>query len=274
MERIRPVQLTLGTVKLSLEPIASGPFLEFTDYETDISWMSGRIFAMLSATDKSPCSHIALQETSWEINEQELVMEGTIGDIEVRLRYNLTDNPIRLEESVSISNPGNVPIMFDRFRIGPTWSPPATWWQYWGYWRLMKIDDEFDPESYPGRLPGEKLSSIKDRLSRVEKSRGRIPVPVEFESEARGWIFSDERRYLVILKEPEEIDEVCNLDIIDNKPAPSFIMGGISNITKGLDWARQLNPGKRWESGTTIYAPGIGGWAEAFSKYSALIKIP
>ena len=273
MESTRPVQLTLATVKLSLEPTPSGPILEFTDYGTDITWVSGRIFAMLSGTDESPCSHIALQNSSWEILNDNLNLEGAVGDIKVRLFYHLSDDPLRLEERISISNPGNKPIVFDRFRIGPTWSPPATWWQYWGYWRLMKIDEDFDPESDPGRLPGEKLSTVRDMLRRVEKSRGRIPVPVEFESEAKGWIFTDERRYLLVLKESSEIDEVCNLDVLENKPAPSFIMGGISNVVKGLDWARQLNPGMRWESGTTIYAPGTGGWSEAIGTYKQLARL-
>ena len=51
---IRPVQITVGPLKLSVEPVLSGPSIEFTDYETDISWLSGPPF--INATNKRRAS--------------------------------------------------------------------------------------------------------------------------------------------------------------------------------------------------------------------------
>jgi hypothetical protein len=264
MDPTGPIQLTHETCKLAILPCPSGPIIEFTDYATDISWLSGRIYLNASGEPNQNCSHIALNEPSWSIVGDEIRIIGLAGGLKIELHYKLTafegiENSTHVEERITVSNPGAQPIAFERFRIGPTWSPPRTWWVYWGYWRLLKLDPDTGSEKI-GRTPGEKLSDLKDRLDKVAKARGRLPVPVDYGADATGWIFSDEKKFLLVMKESSEADELCLLDMLDEKPVPTFIMGGIGNVAGGSGWPRQLNPGKSWSSGMTMFIPGVGGW--------------
>jgi len=268
-----PLQLTLDSCKLSILPCPSGPVIEFTDYLTDITWLSGRIYLNATGDANYLCSHIALNDPSWHADEHEVHINGTAGDLAVELSYSLSsmpgiENSVYMKERIRITNPGSKPVAFERFRLGPTWSPPKSWWVYWGYWRLLKIDDNFDPSVEPPDSPGEKLNDIRDRLKKVMKARGKLPVPIGYGPDASGWIFCDNKRFLLVLKESTETDEVCLLDILQDKPVPAFIMGGIGNVIENSGWPRQLNPGKSWTSGTTTFIPGSGGWDRAFETYT------
>ncbi len=251
-----PLQLTLGNFKLSLEPSRSGPILEFTDYGTDITWLSGRIHVAATVTGIPRLSHIALENVTWFGTDDGITIQGNIAHADIELNYKLLDDPVRLEEKITISFQSEKPVGFDVFRIGLSWSPPESWWQYWSYWNLFRLkpgEDEFDPSS----MPVEKFNEIKERLSNEKNKTGMCSMRVDIEGCA-GWIFSDDRRFLLVFRSSNgrerKRDEKCPLDVIDSKPSPTFIMGGEDN-NEGIETVT-----------TTTFIPGSGGCGEGYRK--------
>lgn len=226
-------QITRGPLKLSVEPLPIGPYIEFTDYETDISWLSGPLYVNATIRE-APASQIALQNPIWKKKgEHTIEILGRLGDFAVTIDYSLLENPPRLEERISIGNPTDNEISFDRLRIGSVMSPPKSWWKYWAYWRLTLISPETDRE----RLSGVRLSSL---IEDIRSQKGDDSVRADI----KGAILTDDKRFLSITG-----DKGIHLKIIDSKPTPIIVAGGIVDAE-----VRQAS---------TTYIPGTGGMEEA-----------
>jgi hypothetical protein len=264
---MQPAQLTLGNVKLSVQLLPSGPHIEFTDYETDITWLSGPVAVMASPAG-SGWSHIALRDVSWRAENDGISISGRIEDAEVAIEFRLADGPARLVEKTAISNPSDAPVSFELLRIGATWSPPRSWWQYWGYWRLLKLTTDFNPDADLPRQPGQKLSSIAEMLEkRTDADRG-LPVALDDERDSVGWILSDDKRFLLMLKDSRDAAVSFLLDVLDSKPSPTLVMGGIGRIGRTV----AITPRSSLGASPTLLIPGNGGWLAAISAYATFLK--
>jgi len=246
---IRPVQITVGPLKLSVEPVLSGPSIEFTDYETDISWLSGPPF--INATIKgAPASHIALQNPAWSRSgDKSIEILGRLGDYAVTISYILLDNPPRLEERISVGNPADSETTFDRLRIGSVISPPKSWWQYWAYWRLELAEGKSDVE----HTKGAKLSDLIEDIRRSEDIESSLPARIS-RPDTIAAILTDEKRFLIISDIQSKLDESTgsiHLDLIDSKPSPIIAAIGIADAEE--------------REASTIYIPGKDGMQRAVS---------
>jgi hypothetical protein len=228
---MRPAQITCGPLKLSVEPVLTGPSIEFTDYETDITWLSGPPFVNATIAG-APASQIALQNPKWSLSDERSVeIIGRLGNYVITITYSLLDNPPRLEEHISIENPTGTDTEFARLRIGSVISPPKSWWQYWAYWRLALIGPKDDAEQ---------ANSLKlsDLIENIRRRKGNEPI----RSDITGLILTDEKRFLRITGE-----RGIHLDVIDSKPSPIMVAGGIIDIYE--------------QEASTVYIPGTDGTA-------------
>lgn len=236
---MRPVQITHGTLKLSVEPVLSGPSIEFTDYETDITWLSGPLFINATIKD-APASQIALQNSTWSLSDESSIeIVGRLGNYLVTIRYTLLDNPPHLEERISIGNPTETDEAFERLRIGSVISPPKSWWQYWAYWRLVLARGKSEAEN----TKGAKLSDLIEDIRGTKANKSGRPVRIS-RPDTMMAILTDEKRFLRIAS-----NKGIHLDLIDSKPSPIIAAIGIADAEK--------------QEATTIYIPGEGGMAEA-----------
>jgi len=245
-------QLTLGSCKLSVDVALSQPVLEFTDYSTDITWLSGRAFLVAAGTEGSRLSRISIRYATIDVTRDSIMLSGNNDSIDVGLHFTLIDAPVRLDLSVSLSKPVRCPDDYLVFRLGPTWTPPESWWKYWSYWRMVKLTDKTDQSDEPPGLTGEKLGSVLERLAKDGRHIAGMPATADEEVDATAWIFSDERRFLIMLREPGDERAICPLDLLLHHRPPTFIMGGV---------------GPNESRASTVFIPGKGGWAEAFDAY-------
>jgi len=264
---MQPAQLTLGNVKLSVQLLPFGPHIEFTDYETDITWLSGPVTVMASPAG-SGWSIIALRDVSWRATDDRIAISGRIETAEVVIEFRLADGPARLVEKTAISNHSEEPLSFELLRIGATWSPPKSWWQYWGYWRLLKLTTDFNPSADLPRQPGQKLSSIAEMLEKRTDAERGLPVAVDEERDSLGWILSDEKRFLLMLKDWRDTGESFLLDVLDSKPSPILVMGGVGRIGETIE----IGAGSSLTASPTLLIPGNGGWQEAVKAYAAFLE--
>ena len=260
-----PVQLTLSTCKLSLTPLPSGPLLEFTDFETDITWLSGPIYARLLIAENPSFAYHTLDSVRWEETEASLSVSGRLGPVDTRMSFHLKESPTRLEELITISNSSLNPISVSSLRIGSSWSPPKTWWAYWGYWRLGSFKaDSRKAFSAEGSVS---LTNLQEQVQAASGDSATQLVPIG-DSDDEGWVFCDEKRFLVLCRRVFPQSARCPLDILfPHRPTPTLIMGGIRLPDHRGAQPQPLSPGLETVGDTTVFIPGRGGWDEAHKAY-------
>lgn len=261
----RPAQITLSTCKLSLTPLPSGPLIEFTDFETDIAWLSGTIYARLVTVQNPSFAYHTLDRLDWKETQGSLAVSGRLGPVEVQLVHRLKENPIRLEQSIAVTNAGADPVGLALLRIGPSWTPPESWWAYWGYWRL----GAFNPDNL-GKFPARNttsLSNLRERLKQVPPDPVAHVTAVTDTGDG-GWVFCDEKRFLVLCKQLLSHESPCPLDVVfPDRPAPMLVMGGIRFSEPRAPHHPVLDPGAGLQGHATMFIPGRGGWDEAAQSY-------
>jgi hypothetical protein len=122
-----PVQITLGNLKLSFYPLPSGPEIEFTDFATDISWLSGRHLTGLITVDNPSHMYTVLDRVECGEIENGLMIRAMLGPLTVTIGYRLRAEPNRLEERTVVANTSDRIVHISELRIGPTWCPPISW---------------------------------------------------------------------------------------------------------------------------------------------------
>jgi len=183
----------------------------------------------------------------------------------VSVDLKMQDDPLRLVSSISMSNLSETDIILDSLRIGLMWTPPQSWWKYWSYWRLLKLQADVQPMDDAGRDTGMKFSSLADKLSNAEPPTEGTPIAADESGDAVGWIISDEKRFLLMMSEPAEQAQVFHLDFVRRRGSTGFIMGGLSCGTE-----TQIGAGQAITGTEVSFVPGKGGWPEAFANAAAL----
>jgi hypothetical protein len=239
---VHPEQITLGTCKFTIDPLPSGPQIEFTDFATDITWLSGPIFAGSGAV------HPRLSDVDWKATEKAITISGALGELAVEIAYEL--QPLaRLVERIAIFNPTNHRVEIADIRVGATWTPPLPWWAPWSDWHLVMVCAE-------GRSAlGRSLSTLMELLDLDKPPLEPVRVIPEQIANA-GWIFSDARRFLVIAKD----EGSCPLDIFHQpKQPPGLVMGGLERREPVIFDARSSL------KTVTFFMPGQGDVIDAYT---------
>ena len=265
-KHMRPVQITSGTCKFTIDPLPQGPRLEFTDFETDITWLSGYIYARLRKGGRSRLSR-GLDETSWVETGEGATVTGMLEGLQVRMTYRLAPSPTRLEESITITNPSEIGIDIAGIRVGLTWTPPQTWWSEWSDWNLLMIPYGFDPSTTEAMTVGRSLGSLMELLDADKPTRDAVPVTAEGHMSG-GWIITDGRRFAVVAKDTRFRAEHCPLDIYHlKKLPPGLVVGGIGLLDCEPQDLGRFEAKATWVGGPTVYIPGQGGWREGVGAY-------
>lgn len=254
-------QLIIGNLKLLTEYDDKGLSLELTDFSTDISWLSGRQYFHISYGSDFP-----------KVNEYKVdrmfiahggqIFSGIAGLL--RVEYSLIPGwkPHCLQETITLLNHSAFRVRIDEIRIGLTWTPPFSWWRSDSNWKLVTIPMGFHQSLKSSLGVVQSFGSLVDKPAK--KKIGLEPKSIPFGGgEARGWVISDDRRFLVIIKVPLTSTESCLIDIFQmKKQPPSLIMGGIGWKGKNQDFPEGLEPEEAWISDSTIFIPGAGGIRE------------
>ncbi len=260
MERNQPVNITLGKCKLNWTPLPSGPELEFTDFETDITWLSGPLHAVLACADAPSHFYRALDGVEWEAAKTTLRIRGRLGPLNVTIGYRLLEAPVRLEELIVVSNPTEKNIEIKHLRIGMTWSPPKSWLSVWSDWRLAPLHPEFDPSHGTSFLEVQPLGLLigGHHGKRQLESTGRMG------QEWIGLMICDNKRFLTVIKESWGRRELCMFQEETFRKRKCLVMGGMY-LTKGLPplYVPILQPNAEYASDVTVYLPGVGGFDDA-----------
>jgi hypothetical protein len=273
---MHPVQITLGTCKFSIMPLADGIELEFTDFATDITWLSGPLYARLHlGLCQDSFSYVReLTDLTWDIEGDSVVIHCALGGIGIEFRYRLESPPIHVEETISIRNPADSPLEMHRLRLGPTWSPPLAWWTEWAGWNVVMIPLGFGLSCKESMTIGRSLASLRDCLEPGKPSRDAVPVVPESLGTG-GWIFSDESRFLAVAKSPvpDVAGGFCPVDIFHlPKCPPSLVMGGISRKGASADKPIIFESGQKTIFPPTVFIPGIGGIRDSVDAYLAYVN--
>jgi hypothetical protein len=272
---MHPVQITLGTCKLSIMPLADGIELEFTDFATDITWLSGPLYSRLHSGSQGSFSYVReLRDLTWDIEGESIIINASLGGTGVEFRYQLQSPPIRVEETISLRNPADSPLEIHRLRLGPTWSPPLAWWSEWAGWNVVMIPQGFGLACEESMTIGRSLASLRDCMEPDKPSRDAVPVVPESMGTG-GWIFSDEIRFLAVAKNPAPAmaSGLCPMDIFHlPKCPPSLVMGGISRKGASADKPIVFESGQKVIFPPTVLIPGTGGIRDAVDAYLAWVN--
>jgi len=211
------LQFTFGPCKLSIVPLVPEPELELTDFATDITWVSGPIYARVSLTGEPSQRFYVLEGISWDGQGSEVSIQSMVGPLKVRMNYCAKVEPPRLEETVEIQNLSEETVTIGSIRIGLTWTPPLSWWGPWSSWQVIMIPGDADLSEDIEAL-GRPLSS----LSQLLESNGDVNKPVQVIPKgmrSRGWIITDGKRFLAVGKKGSS-EESLPLDIFRMKKQP------------------------------------------------------
>jgi hypothetical protein len=267
---MEPEQITLGTLKLTIENLPEGPIIELTDFETDVTWLSGSIYARLKRPDSEMVK--GLKSISWEAKKDIIKVQGLLDNLNVAISYRLVENPDRLEERIEIFNPCDTPSEHEYLRVGSTWSPPLSWWAPWSDWGIIMIPEGYNSIYSDIATVGGPFSMLTDVLEPERFIEDARPV-ISDDVENAGWVVSDEKRFNAIAKLPQHDNEFCPLDIYHILKQPwTLVTGGIEYRDRLPLDLEEIKPQGLFKGGPTIFIPGIGSWQEALESYWGILK--
>ena len=244
METGRSIQKTLGTCKLSLFPLPSGLEIEFTDFETDMTWLSGRHYVRLVTADNPSFMYHVLDRVEWGEIENGAMIRGRLGPSIVTIGYRLRDEPMRLEERTVVTNTASSQTQILSIRVGPSWTPP-------GFWPPIPCKPEGSQDDF--------------RHLSETASMGRL---VYFRGQAH-WIISDGERFLAATKPQFNKGAEFPVDYLMSAGRTLIVIGGIKGVAD-VSHALRVEPGYELAGYMTKYFPGKGGFKEAMERsYSA-----
>jgi hypothetical protein len=264
------VQITVGDCKLSVLPDSSNPEIELTDFSTDITWLGGQIYAAIRQ-GKSGQWKRGLKNVTWMASGNAIAISGNVGNLSVNLSYRLLSDPTRLEEKIILSNLTSKSLDINSLRIGLTWTPPNAWFSKRSKWDAALIPVDWDPLNKFEHLYNRSFESFKTYLSPKRQNKNAITL-IDDNITTWGWIFNDDRRFMIVLSRQPEKTCGCPLDIFRlEKQPPTLVVGGIELFAEKGDIAVTIPANHDVEKIINIYMPGSGKWQDAVRAYFELL---
>jgi len=264
---MRPEQITSGSLKLSIEPHRYRTHIELTDYETDITWLSGPVYMTLTFDENPSCSFISGEADTLSKSENSLTLTSRIGDLGIVSEFHFADSPQSLTFTSGIHNGSGRMLTVAHARIAPSWSPPESWWKYWAYWKISKL--QVSPTG-TDIDPGRKLCDIRDEAVSAIGKGAFVPMALLDEKESAGCIVHDGRRYLLVTSGEIPGVRPISLDITSPGTEPMFLIDGFGVTNPARKGPIALNPGESIASVPTILVPGSGTLQDAVDIYQSL----